>query len=226
MRAKLRNSAVAILGAGGHAKVVIDIVERMGVHHVVGVFDDDPSKWGTRVLGYEVLGGIDEFLQNWRSRCPRVVIGIGSNRVRQSLYRRLSERAFLVTTAVHPTAAVARDVEVGEGTVVMAQAAVNPGCRIGPCAVINTSASVDHDCVLGECVFISPGAHLAGDVRVGDLSFIGTGAAVIPGQTLGRNVTVGAGAVVIADVPDDMTVVGMPARATIPVGRTAGGEKP
>lgn len=216
---------LAILGAGGHAKVVIDIVERMGVHRIVGVFDDDPSKWGTRVLGHEVVGGIDEFLLNWRSRCPEVVIGIGSNPVRQNLYRKVSEKRFVVVSAVHPTAAVAPDVEVGEGTVVMAQVAVNPGCRIGPCAVINTSASVDHDCVLGECVFIAPGARLAGDVRVGDLSFVGTGASIIPGRTLGRNVTVGAGAAVITDVPDDVTVVGVPAHVVTPVGRIPGGER-
>lgn len=216
---------LAILGAGGHAKVVIDIVERMGGYRIAGVFDDDPAKWGTQVLGYEVLGGSDEFLLHWRSRCPKVVIGIGSNRVRQKLYRRLSEGAFLVTTAIHPTAAVARDVEMGEGTVVMAQVAVNPGCRIAPCAVLNTSASVDHDCVLGECVFIAPGARLCGNVRVGDLSFIGTGASIIPGRTIGRNVTVGAGTVVITDIPDDVTVVGMRARVVTPAGRTPGGEE-
>ena len=83
---------LAILGAGGHAKVVIDIVERMGVYRIAGVFDDDPAKWGTQVLGYEVLGGMDEFLLHWRSRCPQVVIGIGGNRVRQN--RRLLGHAF------------------------------------------------------------------------------------------------------------------------------------
>lgn len=216
---------LAILGAGGHAKVVIDIVERMGTHSIVGAFDDDPSKWGTQVLGYEVLARIDEFLLHWRSRCTEVVIGVGSNPVRQNLYRRLSERAFCAVTLVHPTAAVARDVEVGEGTVIMAQAAVNPGCRIGPCAVINTSASVDHDCVLGECVFIAPGARLGGDVRVGDLSFVGIGSSIIPGRTVGWNVTVGAGAAVITDVPDGVTAAGVPARVVRQEGWTFGGEK-
>ena len=207
---------VAILGAGGHAKVVIDIVERMGTHRIAGVFDDDPAKWGTEVLGYGVLGGIEEFLLHWRSRCDGVVIGIGSNRVRQHLYRKLCEAGFSAMTAIHPTAAVARAVEVGEGTVVMAQAAVNPGTRIGPCAVINTSASVDHDCVLGECVFLAPGARLGGNVRVGDLSLVGIGASIIPGRVIGRRVIVGAGAVVITDVPDEVTVVGAPARIVTP----------
>jgi sugar O-acyltransferase (sialic acid O-acetyltransferase NeuD family) len=213
---------LAILGAGGHAKVVIDIVERMGAYQIAGVFDDDTSKWGTEVLGHRVLGGIEEFLLGWKSRCPRVVIGIGSNQVRQDLYRKLSEGAFVVTTAVHPTAALGRDVELGEGTVVMAQAAVNPGCRIGPCAVVYTSASVDHDCVLGECVYVSPGARLGGNVRVGDLSLIGTGASIIPGRTIGRNVTVGAGGVVITDVPDNVTVVGVPARVVSAAGSAQG----
>lgn len=213
---------VAVLGAGGHAKVVIDIVERMNAHRIVGVFDDDHSKWGTQVLGHPVLGGIDDFVLNWRSRCPEAVMGIGNNHVRQALYRRLREAAFRPTTAIHPTAAVAREVELGEGTVVMAMAAVNPGCRIGPGAVVNTSASVDHDCIVGECAFIGPGARLGGNVRVGDLSLIGTGASIIPGRTVGRNVIVGAGAVVITDIADDVTVVGVPARVVTPAGQTAG----
>jgi sugar O-acyltransferase (sialic acid O-acetyltransferase NeuD family) len=216
---------VGILGAGGHAKVVIDIVERMNAHRIAGVFDDDPSKWGTHVLGHRVLGGIDDFLLNWRSRCAGAVLGIGNNRVRRILHRKLREAGFVPTTAVHPTAAVARDVEVGDGTVVMALAAVNPGCRIGPGTVINTSASVDHDCILGECVFIAPGARLGGNIRVGDLSLIGTGASIIPGRTVGRNAIVGAGAVVITDIPDDVTVVGVPAHVVAPAGRIPGGEE-
>ena len=208
----MTTAPLAIIGAGGHAKVVIDIVERTGTYRIVGVCDDDASKWGTQVLGHEVLGGIDEFLLDGRSRCPRVVIGIGDNQVRRTLYHRFREVGFHVITATHPSAVLARDVVVGEGTVIMAQVAVNPGCRIGACAVINTSASVDHDCVLGECAFIGPGAHLGGDVRVGDLSLIGAGASVVPGRVVGQNVTVGAGAVVVTDVPDDITVVGVPAR--------------
>lgn len=217
---------VAILGAGGHAKVVIDTVERAGTHRIVGVFDDDPAKWGTQVCGYRVAGGIDEFLQRWRARCPAAVIAIGDNHVRHKLYRRLAGVGLTPVTAVHPSAVVARDVDLGAGTVVMALAAVNRGCVIGPCAVINTSASVDHDCSLGECVFIAPGARLSGNVRVGDLSFIGTGASIIPGRTIGRNVTVGAGAVVIADVADAVTVVGVPARVVGSTGQTPGALAP
>ena len=211
--------AVAILGAGGHAKVVIDVVERSGGHTIAGVFDDDESKWGSEILGHRVLGDIGEFLLSWRSRYPQVVIGIGSNRVRQTLNRRLEEAACMLMTAVHQWAVVARDVELAKGTVIMALGAVNPGCRVGACGVINTSASIDHDCVLGECVFIAPGARVGGNVRVGDLSFVGIGASVIPGCTLGRNVTVGAGAVVIGDVPDNVTVVGVPARIVTKVER-------
>lgn len=206
------DAPVAVLGAGGHAKVVIDLVERMGTRMIVGVFDDDPVKWGTEVLGHRVVGGVEDFLSGWKSRCPAAALAIGNNRVRQRLYRRLLDAGFHAVTAVHPSAAVAKDVVLGDGSVVMALAALNPGSRIGPCAVINTSASIDHDCLLGECVFIAPGARLGGGVTVGDLSFVGIGASVIQGRTIGRDVTVGAGAAVIRDVPDDVTVVGVPAR--------------
>ena len=206
---------LAIVGAGGHAKVVIDILECAGRHRILALFDDDTRKWGRTLSGYRVVGGIEEFLADWRQRCA-VVVAIGDNSARYKLSRRLTEQGVRLASAIHPTAVVARDVSLGAGTVVVALGVVNPGSLTGGGAIVNTSASVGHDCVLGECVFIAPGARLTGDVHVGDFSFVGAGASVVPGRTIGRNVRVGAGAVVIDDVPDDVTVVGVPARVVRP----------
>jgi sugar O-acyltransferase (sialic acid O-acetyltransferase NeuD family) len=206
---------LAIVGAGGHAKVVIDLVERAGRHRILAVFDDDTSTWGLTLAGYPVVGGIGELLADWRQRCVAVV-AIGDNAARHTISLRLTEQGVRLATVVHPAAVVARDVTLGAGTVVVALGVIEPGSVVGPGAIVNTSASVGHDCVLGDCAFIGPGARLTGNIRVGDLSFVGAGASVVPGRTIGRNVRVGAGAVVVDDVPDDVTVVGVPARVVRP----------
>jgi sugar O-acyltransferase (sialic acid O-acetyltransferase NeuD family) len=202
---------LAILGAGGHAKQVIDAVECAGHHEILAVFDDDATRWGQALAGYRIVGGIEEFLADWRGRCAALV-AIGDNGVRHKLSRRLVERDAHLASVIHPAAVVARDVGLGPGTALMALAVVNPGAVVGAGVIVNTSASVGHDCRVGDYAFIGPGARLAGAVRIGDLSFVGTGAAVVPKRTLGCHVKVGAGAVVIGDVPDEVTVVGVPAR--------------
>lgn len=210
---RARREPLAVIGAGGHARVVIDIAELSRQYRVAGVFDDDPTRWGGTVAGCLITGGLEEFLSGWRAWCRTAVVAIGDNHARGKCARRLLEAGVRLATLVHPAAVVARDAVLGPGTVVMAGAVVNPGAAAGPCAVINTAASVDHDCSVGECAFIAPGVRLAGGVRVGDFAFVGTGASVIPGRTIGRNARVGAGAVVIRDVPDGATVVGVPAHS-------------
>lgn len=205
---------VVLVGAGGHAKVVLDILERAGRYRVLGVFDDEAAKWGGRLGGHRIVGGVEELFARWHGRAAAVV-AIGDNHARRRVAGRLAEHGIPLATAVHPTAVVGGEVTLGAGTVVMALGVVNPGTVTGRGVVVNTSASVDHDCVLGDWAFVGPGARLAGGVRVGELSLVGTGATVIPGRAVGRNARVGAGAVVIDDVPDDVTVVGTPARVVV-----------
>jgi sugar O-acyltransferase (sialic acid O-acetyltransferase NeuD family) len=215
---------LVVIGAGGFARKVIEAAERAERHKIVAVFDDDPVKWGGVFAGYPIIGGIGEFLADWRGHCIAVV-AIGDNGARSKLVRRLAEQRVRLATVVHPAAVVGRDVALGAGTMVMALAAVDPDTITGASVVVNTLASVAHDCVLGDGVFVGPGARLTGGVRVGELSSVGAGACVIPGKTIGRNVRVGAGAVVIDDVPDDVTVVGIPARIVRPRRPGARGER-
>ena len=193
---------VIVLGAGGHAKVVISTLRAAG-YRVVGLYDDDPAKWHTRLAGVEVLGPIDD-------AASVAVIGIGHNPTR----RAIAERACRVTwlTVVHPAACVDPTVRLGAGTVVFAGAVIQPDALLGDHCIVNTAATVDHDCVLGAFCHIAPGAHLAGSVTLGEGAFLGIGSAVVPGIRIGAWTTVGAGAVVIADLPDRVTAVGVPAR--------------
>ena len=191
-----------IYGASGHGKVVIDIVHSrmLEIHQIL---DDNPAITG--IYDYPV---VHDFKPEVLRR--RTLIAIGDNRTRKKVVNDFSGTFFQGIS--HATAVVDSTVEMGEGTVVMANAAVNADTIIGAHCIINTGCVVEHDCVLEDFVHISPGSILAGGVRVGEGSHVGIGALVIPGKRIGKWCTIGAGAVIIEDVPDFATVVGNPGK--------------
>ena len=194
---------LTIIGASGHGKVVADIAEKNG-YDEIEFFDDDVSiehcgKW-------PVVGTVHEAL----NRDNDVFIAIGKAETREKLMECFDGHRFPVL--IHPNAVVADDVEIGEGTVVMAGAVINPDAKIGRGVILNTCSSVDHDCVIGDFVHISVGAHLSGTVIVGKGTWIAVGASVNNNVEICEGVMVGAGAVVIRDIRETGTYVGVPAR--------------
>ena len=210
---EMTNGCLVIWGASGHALVVADIVRRQGLYHIVGFLDDvNPGRQGTEFCGAQVLGGREQLTPLWEQGVRHVLLGVGDCAARLKLTALLEAQGFSLPTAVHPQAAVAEDVTLGPGAVVVAGAVVNPGTRIGRSVIINTAASVDHECVIGDAVHICPGAHLAGRVVVGQATQIGIGATVIERVRIGAKVVIGAGAVVVSDIPDGVVAYGVPAR--------------
>lgn len=196
---------VGMIGAGGHAKVLLATLQAAG-HRVVAAFDDDRSRWGTTILGVPIRGPVEEA---FAAPYP-LAIGIGSNATRRRIAE-ATEHAW--ATAIHPSAVVHSSVTIGPGTLVAAGTVLQPDTTVGAHTIINTGATVDHDGVIGDFAHICPGATLAGVVTVGAGTLVGTGAAVIPTVTIGAWASVGAGAVCIREVPDGAVVVGVPARA-------------
>ena len=186
-----------IIGAGGHGSVVADAA------NVNCVFLDDDTSLPNVI-------GTPSSLNDILVEGDGVVVAIGDNVLRNEMLAAIDNAA----TVIHPTACVSPKATLGQGSVVLANAVVNVGATLGRGCIVNTGATVDHDCVLGKSVHVSPGANLGGNVRVGDCSWIGIGAAVKHEVTIGKHVVVGAGAAVINDVPDNTTVVGVPARET------------
>ncbi len=206
---------VVVIGAGGHGRVVADILLRMADAGSpvgpVAFVDDNPALAGGTVLGLPVLGRVEDLA---RIDHDAVIVGIGHNQTRLALARRLEAAGERFAIARHPAAVIAPDVEVVPGTVICAGVVVNPGSTIGAHVILNTGCTVDHDNHIGDAVHIAPGVHLGGDVTIGEGTLVGIGATVMSQRSVGAWAVVAAGALVSKDVPSGVTVAGTPARMT------------
>lgn len=202
--------ALLLVGAGGHGRAVADVAAAAG-WMIAGFLDDSKvdAPWPeTSVLGpIHVLPRLLEEHPDYD-----VTVAIGDNAHRRQIVERFATFPIRFATVVAPSAYISPTATLEPGAVIMHHAVVHAGARIGAHAIVNTGATVDHDCQIGEYAHISPGVHLAGDVVVGPQAHVGIGAVVVPRITIGSKAVVGAGAVVISDVPEGVTVVGVPAR--------------
>jgi UDP-perosamine 4-acetyltransferase len=212
---------VVIIGAGGHGRVVLDILNAVGGHRVVGFLDADLSLRGTSMNGVPVLGPVNLLSKLWQQKARHGIVAIGDNRTRRRYGDLLREQGFDLINAIHPSAVVSATAKLGVNVVVAAQAAVCADAQVESFAIVNTGAIVDHECRIAAGVHVTPGVKLAGRVTVGEDAFIGLGANVVQCLSIGAGATVGAGAVVLKDVPDGVTVVGVPARVIKPAARTS-----
>jgi sugar O-acyltransferase (sialic acid O-acetyltransferase NeuD family) len=191
-----------LIGASGHAKVILDCLKNAGVI-VRGMFDKNDSL--KTLKGIPVLG--DYTFQNVEEP---LLIAIGNNKVRAQISKQFALKSF--AKAIDPSSIIADDVKIGDGTVVLHGTIIQSSAVIGNHCIVNTAASIDHDCVLGDYVHIAPKVALCGAVRVGEGTLVGVGAVVIPGVHIGKWCTIGAGTVVTKDIPDYAVVVGNPGR--------------
>lgn len=204
---------VLILGAGGHAQVVNDILLRcfaLGSNYQpIGFLDDNIRHTGTTLMGLPVLGPITR-LHEFDHEA--VIVAIGDNHARKRIFVMLQVQGIPIVSAVHPAAVLAPDIHLGEGVMICAGVVVNTGTVVGDNVILNTACSIDHHNYIKSHAHIAPGTHLGGDIHVGEGALVGIGVSVIPGRSIGDWATVGAGAVVIRDVPPFATAVGVPAR--------------
>ena len=206
---------VIIIGAGGHARVIVDCLQQIRGIRIYGILERDRTQWGKKVWGVPIIGGDDLLPGMKKQKVDYFVVGvggIGDNRPRQKLFEIGQANGLQPLIVKHPSAVCSKWVRVGGGCQLLANSVVNPGSELGMNVIINTGAIIEHDCKIGAHAHISPGTVLCGGVRVGTGAHIGVGAVVRQGINIGESAIVGAGAVVVKDVLAGSVVAGVPAR--------------
>lgn len=211
--------SLLIIGAGGHGKVVADIASKNGYDEIIFLDDNEEL---TECGGYPVIGRNNQYT----AYDADVFIAIGNPKARETLFKKVEFSEKKIPTLIHPSASIAGDVSIGNGTVVAAGAVINPGTIIGKGCIINTSSSVDHDCIIKDFVHVSVGAHIAGTVQVGKRTWIGIGATVSNNIRICEDCMIGAGAVVIKNIERQGVYIGMPAKIKNNIKNFGGGILP
>ena len=197
-----------MVGAGGHAHVVIDMLLQQNKYEIVGCLDPSGGYCGE----IPVLGD-DNLLENlYEQGVHNAFVALGSNKIRKRIFEKCHNIGYSMINVISSNAVVSPRAKMGQGNIIMHGAIINAGTQIGDGCIINTNASVDHDCIINDFTHVAPGSAIAGATSVGAECFLGIGCRIIDGIHIGDNVTLGAGAVAINDLQSDATAVGVPAR--------------
>ena len=198
---------LAILGTGGHAKSVYDIVKKRKIYF----FDKIKKTFKVNNKKFKVIGNLNK-IENYKSKIYNVIIAIGNNKIRKNYYKILKKNNFKFATLIHPKSYLGAGSKLGEGSMVMYGSFINTDSKIGTNCIINSNVSIDHDCEIKDHTHICPGVVLAGNVKIGKNCWIGLGSKIIENCTIGDNVFVAAGSLVTKDIKSNSFVKGIPAK--------------
>ena len=207
--------SVILIGGGGHAKAIIEIITMRKEYHIVGITDNSSAKKEKLISGVPIIDNDENLQTHFQKGVKRAFITLGSvadTRERIRLYKMLKEIGFELIDVIHTSAIIAGSLVMGTGNALMAGSIINAYTALGNNCIINTGAIIEHDCLIKDHVHIATGAKLAGNVKVKEGAHVGIGAIVKQGVTIGRHSIVGAGAVVLEDIPDNVVCAGIPAR--------------
>ncbi len=203
---------IIIIGAGGQARVICEILSHDRNIRIVGFVDPVLKEPNEKILDLPVLGNFSVLPELIKKGVSGFIVGIGDNKLRAQRFQEVKNMGLEPVTAIHPNVHIASGVEIGSGTVISIGAIIARGVTIGDNVIINTGAIVEHDDIIEDNVHIGPGAVLAGKVTIKKGAFVGMRAVVKEYLTVGENAIVGAGAVVLEDIANNAVAVGIPAR--------------
>lgn len=194
----MNKRSYVLIGSGGHARVVAEVLRKLGQEIAFATSINEEDHGGT-IDGIPIVGD-DSLVELHDPGDIELVLGVGapkSGSIRRDIWRRFDVQGYCAATVIDPSAIIARDTVVGAGAQIMAGAIIQPGCRIGAGTIVNTGAVVDHDSTIGSFAHIAPGTTLCGNVVVGDNTLVGAGSTIVPGSTVADNCMIPAGTVVI-----------------------------
>jgi sugar O-acyltransferase (sialic acid O-acetyltransferase NeuD family) len=206
---------IVLIGSSGHAKVIIDIVQQEGKYNITGLLDRFRDV-GEKTIGYPVLGQEEDLPELMKAHALEgAIVAIGDNYVRSKVAARIKELCpdLPFVSAIHPSASIATEVSLGDGTVVMAGVSINPCCSIGRFCILNTNSSLDHDSVMEDFASLAPGATTGGNCRIGQYSAISIGAVLSNGIHIGEQTVIGSGSLVTKSIESFVVAYGSPAKA-------------
>jgi len=201
---------LAILGCGGHGAVVADIATVIGGWEEIVFFDDRFEKT-RQVFGFPVLEALNGVFAN-ETDGYEFFVALGDATLRLQWISKLQISGKHLVTLIHPSTSVSKRSSIGKATLLKPYSVVDAGVSIGQGCIINSGSTISHGCTIGDGVHICPGVNIAGDVSVGNQTWVGIGASTIQGVKIGEKTIIGAGAIIVDDIPDNVTVVGNPAR--------------
>lgn len=202
---------IIIVGCGGHAKSLVDIIERQGLYKIVGFIEPKMNKH-FEYRGYKIIATDAEFEHLFSDGIKYAAIGIGylgKENVRKKIYQTLKTIGFSFPIIIDPSAIIANDVSIGEGSMIGKAVVLNSQARIGKMTIINTSALIEHECIVGDFSHVAIGVNVCGNVTIEENSFIGAGSTIIQGKRIGKNCLVGAGSLVLSHIENNQTKMGI-----------------
>jgi acetyltransferase EpsM len=194
---------ISIIGAGGHSKVIIDIIREIGNYNIVGIYDDNKMGYFS---GIKIIGKISEI----NNTTDYFIIGIGNDKIRKKISEEYKQLKW--ATLIHPKTIISKTATIKDGTVICAGAIIQTEVEVGKHCIINTNCSIDHESIIGDYCSICPSSTICGQVKLGESSFIGANSTIIQTIEIGKESIIGAGTVVIRNIPNNSKVVGNPAR--------------
>lgn len=204
---------IVLVGAGGHCKVIIDIIKSNNAYEIIGITDKCTKE--KALLDISIIGDDNKLKEVYKQGIKNAFLcigALGNLNLRNKIYKNLKEIGFNLPVLIHNTAIVSKYATIGEGTCIMPGVIINSGAKIGKNCIINTGVIIEHDCVIEDNCHISPRAVLGGGVSIDKNTHIGIGATVIQGVNIGCNVTLGAGAVAIRPIPNNVVALGIPSK--------------
>lgn len=190
-----------IIGAGGHAKVIISTLKASG-REILFLSEKSTSLIGSRLLDIPILG-TDSIIYDHPPETVKLILGLGaahSCSPRKKIWQNFSQAGYLSDTVIHPTATICDDVSIGEGAQIFAHTVIQPGCHIGAFSIINTGAQIDHDCNISSFSHIGPGAILCGNINIEEEVFVGAGSIITPSVNIQSKTFIVAGSVITKDI--------------------------